>query len=152
MSELEAWPKHPFSWSFHVAVDGDVVTTLDVTWLQSGGAFDLDGKHYDLVRAPNFGDFQLVGPMGVEASAAKPSALVRRYAVEYGRRRWTLEAAHPITRRFRLIEDGAVIGEVVPNSLISHRCRMNWPDEVPRQVQVFLLWLVVLQWRRSRQN
>lgn len=152
MAELQAWPKHLASWCFHVAADGERITTLDVPWALSGGSFELDGKRFELVRAPNFGDFQLVGPMGVEASAAKPSAFVRRYAVEFGRRRWTLEAAQPIARRFRLVEDGAVIGDVAPNAPISRRCRMSWPDDVPRQVQVFLFWLVVLQWRRASQH
>lgn len=152
MAEMRASPQHLFSWTFDVAFDGDVATTLELAWFRSSGAFELDGRRYDLVRAPNFGEFQLTGPTGVIASAAKHSAFVRRYAIEYGRRRLTLEAASVFTRRFVLLEDGRSVGEVAPTAPFSRRCRLTVPDDMPLSVHVFLLWLVVLQWRRTAQS
>lgn len=152
MAEMRASPQHPFSWTFDIAFDGDVATALELAWFGSRGAFELDGRRYDLVRAPNFGEFQLVGHTGVVASAIKPSLFFRRYAVEYGRRRFTLAAAAPIARRFVLTEDDRVVGEVAPEEIIVRRCRATWPEDVPLTVQVFLLWLVILQWRNAARH
>lgn len=149
MQTFHAWPRRPLSWSFDIAVDGDVVTTLDLAFFGSAAAFELDGYRYDLQRAPGFGEFQLVGPMGVLATATKPNPFVRRYDVEVGRHRFTLAAAAPIARRFVLTEDERIVGDVTPDAPIARRCGATWPEDMALAVRVFLLWLVVLQWRRA---
>lgn len=82
----------------------------------------------------------------------EPCAFLRRSDVEYRRRRWTQRAAGPLTLRLHLREDGAIIGDVAPTGMISHRCRRDRPADAPRQVRALLFWLVALQWRRSARH
>ncbi|MEO8084461.1 MAG: hypothetical protein ABI780_11610 [Ardenticatenales bacterium] len=149
---MQARPRNPFTWTFDIAIDEEVVTTLALAWLGSSASFDLDGRRYDLQRAPGFGEFQLVGPSGVLATAFKPNPFVRRYNVEVGRGRYTLEAAAPIARRFVLRAGDDIVGEVAPDAPIARSCRAMWPDDMPLPAQVFLLWLVVLQWRNAARH
>lgn len=152
MNTMRARPHNPFAWTFDIAVDEEVVTTLKLAWFGSAATFELDGHRYDLQRAPGFGEFQLIGPMGVVATALKPNPFVRRYDIEVGRGRYTLEAAAPIARRFVLREGGNIVGEVTPDAPIVRRCQAAWPDGMALPVQVFLLWLVVLQWRNAARH
>jgi hypothetical protein len=149
MAQIQARPRHLFSWDFDLFLDGEFLAGFDMSWLREGGHFTYGDNEYHLSREGFWsGDFLLTSDQEALARAAK-SAFVRRFIVQTGSREFILEPASLFTRSFRLVEKGVVVGYVLPNHLFTRACTLELPDDLPVPVQVFLFWLVVLMWRRA---
>ncbi len=152
MTQIQARPKHPFSWGFDLYLEGELLAGFDMSWLREGGRFTYEGREYLLSREGFWsGDFLLATDQEVLARAAK-SAFVRRFVVRTAERELVLEPASLLTRRFRLVENGLIVGFVLPNHPFTRACTLEFPDDLPVPVQVFLFWLVVLMWRRAAES
>jgi hypothetical protein len=152
MTPIQARPKHLFSWGFDLYLEGELLAGFDMTWLREGGCFTYGERQYLLSREGFWsGDFLLVTDQEVLARAAK-SAFVRRFVVRTAERELVLEPASPFTRTFHLVENGLIVGYVVPNHLFTRACTLEFPDDLPVPVQVFLFWLVALMWRRAAES
>ncbi|MBN1362486.1 MAG: hypothetical protein JW993_17955 [Sedimentisphaerales bacterium] len=150
MAVFEARPKSLFSWGYELRRGTLVVARMDMTWLSEGGSFTWEGIGYRLSRQGFWsGDFLLEGAGQIPARATKPSPFRRHFEVHVGPRVLALEAVSPLTRAFRLLENGSLVGAVTPRSFFSRCCTVDFPDDLPVPVQVFLFWLVVLMWRRA---
>jgi hypothetical protein len=91
----------------------------------------------------------LTADQEVLARATKESAFVRRFVVRTGDRELILEPAALFARSFRLVENGLIVGYVIPDHLFTRACTLEFPDDLSAPVQVFLFWLVALLWRRA---
>ena len=150
MPTLTARPTNALARSYDIAAGGAPAGTLATAWMKTTASLTLGGRAFDLVRTSTFGPYQLDGAMGIIATAIQRSVFRQRYDIEFGRRRWTLQPASMWGRRFVLLDEGGQeIGEVTPDTWWSTRCRVTVPDDVPTEVAVFVLWLVVVSWRRS---
>ncbi|MBM4027524.1 MAG: hypothetical protein FJ280_19275 [Planctomycetes bacterium] len=150
MIRIQARPRHMFSWDFDLYLEGELLAGFDMAWLREGGTFTYGGREYHLTREGLWsGEFLLMSQQQVLARATKESAFVRRFLVRSGDRALALEPASPFTRRFQLLENGAVIGSIVPEHWFTRACTLQFPDDLPVPLQVFLFWLVVLMWRRD---
>jgi hypothetical protein len=149
MARILARPRHVFSWDFDLFLDREFLAGFDMSWLREGGHFTYGDKEYHLSREGLWsGDFLLISDQEALVRAAK-SAFVRRFIVQTGDREFLLEPASVFTWSFRLVENGVVVGYVLPNHLFTRACTLEFPDDLPVPVQVFLFWLVVLMWRRA---
>ena len=63
-----------------------------------------------------------------------------------------LSAAHVLSRRYVLERDGRKAGEVAPDGLVTRKLRASFPDDLPLPVRIFLLFLVIILWRRQVQS
>ncbi len=150
MGMLEARPKGLFSWRFQLCEGQRLVATMDMAWLSEGGSFTWEGTGYALSRESLWsGDFVLTGHGETLARATKPSAFLRRFDVYVGPCTLTLEAVSPLSSAFHLLEDGSVVGAVTPRHVFSRCCIVDFPDELPMPVKVFMFWLVALMWHRA---
>ena len=150
MSQIEARPKHLFSWGFELRTSDGFLTTMDVSWLQGRGAFPWGGVDYALGRESwPMGDFLLQSQGNAVARAAKVSPFLRSFRVQLDTRDLVFKAASPFTRRFILIENADVIGQIAPNHPFTRSSVIELPDNLDVPVQVFLFWLAVLMWRRA---
>jgi hypothetical protein len=52
-------------------------------------------------------------------------------------------------RAFGLFENGQQIGTMSPVSMWGRTARADFPANIPRDVQVFLIWLVLILWCRA---
>ena len=99
---------------------------------------------------------------GVEiARAVQPSIWKRRFVVtvngamlDFARRdaldaRLALVARHPFTRAFDLREGPMRVGTLRPRRIASWSIKADLPDFLPPAAHLFLLSLVVIQWRRA---
>lgn len=84
-------------------------------------------------------------------SAEKPSALRRLFTVQAGGRTLTLKAASAFGRAFVLTEREIQVGSIAPLGWFTRKCRAELPDDLALEVQAFLIWLVILLWRRQEQ-
>jgi hypothetical protein len=95
------------------------------------------------------GDFLLESDRGVVARATRPSVLRRSFAVQHGSKTHTLRAQSMFRRSFALLEGDREIGAITRDGVWSRHASANLPADMPLPVQVFLIWLAVLLWKRE---
>ena len=146
---IEARPRNPFSWSYRLSHQGDVLTDLVVDWFGEGASFDWNGDAYQIVAdlGPT-GGWRLVGPAGEHASASRARRFARRINVLHGERTLALQALGTVsTTTFGIFEDGLRQGTIrAPSPRPS--AELNLPQGLPVPVRVFVFALAVFVWRR----
>ena len=83
------------------------------------------------------------------ATAAPAGAARRRFTIEAGARTWTLAVASWSGRRFTVTENGAAVGTIARAGFFTAKSTAYLPDDLPLAVQAFLIWLVIIVWRRQ---
>lgn len=122
---------------------------IDFAHIREKGDVEIDGMVCRMYRDGFLGDFVLEAQGHILLRAQKPSAFVRSFDLTYDHKHYQLKAASPFRRRFVLIEGNAIIGTIYPVSLFTRRAILDLPEEMPLVVRVFILWLVLLLWRRD---
>jgi hypothetical protein len=129
---------------YRILVDGREVATWDSTVWKSGGAFELDGRRYQ-VRGNAWGNrFTMVDAYDLPVASAD----------RVGRKRWTVQAAGQ-TYEFRraslwrseqeLVSGGEPIGSVRRRAFGRGQITADLPG-LPLPVQVFVLGVVITMW------
>jgi hypothetical protein len=147
---IRARPRHLFSWDFDFLLDDGSSIPLDMAgWLREGGRFTWAGTEYQIVREGFwFRDFLLAAEGQVLARATKISLFGRSFAVRLSDRDLELRASW-FSRRFGLIAQDAVVGMVSPDGFFTRSWTAEFPEDLSVPVQVFLLSLAILMWRRQ---
>ncbi|MDX1548419.1 MAG: hypothetical protein R3247_15580 [Rhodothermales bacterium] len=148
---LRAEPYSLFSWDY-VVYDGEVaVADIDVAWLRERAIVDIGDLACE-VKREGWGSKGYTFEAGGQRlmRAVKPSAFFRRYEVTVGGDAYVLEAQSAFRRTFVLrTMDGVVLGTIAPDHPFTRRMRIDLPEALPLAVRVFLVWLVIVQWRRA---
>lgn len=147
---LRAVPKGWFS-SKHVVSETDsVIALIDFSGWREAGEITINGSIYRAYRESLMGPFLLEGGGGsILARAEKPSAFYRTLVVQHLDRKYTLEAVSTWSLKFIVSEGGKEIGSVYPEGTLKRKALGDLPEEIPLPVRLFMLWLVMLLWRRS---
>jgi hypothetical protein len=95
------------------------------------------------------GDFLLERDGVVLARAAKPSAFRSAFEVRHDGRTYELAKESVWHRRFVLRSSNAEIGSLAPRSAFGRAAFATLPEPWPLSLKVFVIWLVVLLWRRA---
>jgi hypothetical protein len=85
----------------------------------------------------------------IVARAEKPNALFRSFAVEHAGRTMVLRAHTPVGRAFVLEDRQRTIGTIAPDWSLTRRTTAHLPEDLSLPVQIFILWLVFVLWRRD---
>ena len=150
VTQIRAKPKHLFSWAFDLYLDERPLTGFDLAWLREAGQFRWSGTDYLLSREGFWsGDFLLAAGGEIQARATKRSVFGRKFIIRTEDRELLLAPVSVFSRSFRLVENGSVIGGIVPDRFPSRACTLDLPRNLAIPVQVFVFWLVVLLWRRA---
>jgi hypothetical protein len=83
------------------------------------------------------------------ASAAPAGAISRRFTVQAGPRTYALAVSSWLGRSFTLTENDAAVGTIARTGFFTAKCRAELPDDLLLEVQAFLIWLVLITWRRQ---
>jgi hypothetical protein len=143
-------PKRWFSWDFTVSQGTRAIADIDISWWRERGELTIEGRTFRVTRDGMIGgDFVLESSDGVVARATKPSLFRRAFVVTHGAKTWTLEPTSMFRRALTLRDGGRDAGEIAPRGAWSRRASARLPDEAPLPVQVFLIWLAVLLWKRE---
>lgn len=148
---LSASPRRWLSWDYSVTdPEGAEVARVTIgSWREKGTVIMAEGE-YRVYRQGLTGPFVLESIDGsTAASAVKPSALQRKFAVLFGGREYALQAKSALSREFGLFDGDRRVGAVVPASWLSRRARADFDAEIPPPLQAFVLWLTLLMWKRS---
>lgn len=149
--QLFARPKSVFSWDFDVSVDGRHLVTIDMGWFRERGRFVLNRIDYEVFRDGwPFGEFVLQSEGKTLARAR--AGLTRRFTVQTGGREYHLQASGMFTRSFELLEAGHPIGHMIPQHPFTRCSTIELPSDLTPPVQIFMIWLVLVTWKRQNHS
>ena len=147
---LQLVPQNWFSWNFDVLDDDRLVASIKVSSLPESGTFSFDGTDYRAYREGIMsGDFFLASDGQTIARAQKPSAFLNTFEIQYSDRSYTLKKKSLVGRSFVLFESDREVGSIRPEALLSRKSAASLPETMPGAVQVFVIWLAILMWRRE---
>ena len=147
---LTATPHGLFSWGFTVRQDGNTIADIDPSWFGERAEIRAGGQTYAAYREGLLaGTFVLQSGERALARAQKVSAFARAFAVDLAGRPLELKATSVWGREFRLFEGGVPVGRIGPAGWFGRQAVIDLPPDVPLPAQLFLLWLVLVLWRRA---
>jgi hypothetical protein len=149
---LKAIPKHWFSWDFTIseASSSQALAEITVSWWREKGVLTVQGTSYRVYREGlGRGAFILESGASVLARAEKPSALRRSFIIEQSGTQYTLCAKSVFRRELLLLNDSTQVGSISPEGVFTRRASVALPEELPLVVQVFIVWLAVILWKRE---
>jgi hypothetical protein len=151
MSLLEVSPRSWFSSrDYNIAHNGAAVGEIHCAWAREQGKITIGPANYTASR-----DGLTSGAFFLEAngtrliSADKPSALHRSFTMQIGSKAYTLKAASAFGRAFVLTEGERDVGSIAPQGLFGRKTKVDLPDDLALEVKGFLIWLVILMWKRQ---
>jgi len=143
-------PKSWFSWNFNIMDGVRAVAEIDVSGWREKGLLAVDGIDYLVYREGLMNDTFILELGGkVLARAEKAKAFHRAFLIKYAAKQYTLKAKSAFRREFLLLEGDRKIGTLSPKGVFSHRAIVEFPEELPLPVKVFIIWLAVILWKRE---
>ena len=147
---LKVISKSWFSWDYIVTDGASPIAEIDVSWWREEGVLTVHGSTYDVYREGLIsGAFLLESDGSILARAEKPSAFRRSFELECGKKIYMLRAASAFRRKFVLIDGDREVGEISPDGVFTRRATADLPEDIPLPVKVFIIWLVVILWKRE---
>ncbi len=147
---LRAVPKHWLSSAYKVLENDTTIAMVDSSSWREAAKLTIKGSIYRAYREGLMsGAFILESNGLILARAVKPSALYRSFQVEHEGRQYTLAADSVWTRKFVLSEGGVPLGSVYPESAMTRKAVVDFPEEISLAGRIFMFWLVMLLWKRD---
>ena len=147
---LKGVPKGWCSPGYRVLEGNTTIAIVNLSSFREAGDLETEGATYQVYREGLFsGAFLLEERGSVLARAEKPSALLRRFEVEYDGNEYLLEAESIMTRTFVLSAAGIQLGSIYAQHSLTRRSVVDLPEEIPLPVRLFIFWLVMILWKRA---
>ncbi len=128
---------------------GRVVGALAGSAWREGGRITAGGQEYEFRKSG--GRFTLVGPGGAElAAAGRTSWWTGSWRITAGGRTYDLVKPSLWRSAYELTEGGRYIGTLDRRGFFRTRAEVTLPAEQPPAVLVFLVGVVMVQWRRDQ--
>ena len=110
----------------------------------------MNGETYQVFREHFMGGKYLLEQNGQPiAEAQKPSALRNSFNLEFLGRKYTLRKQSLIGRTFVLLDADLQLGLIEPQGLLTRKATISLPDTIPLPIQIFVIWLVLVLWKRE---
>ncbi|HEY7850142.1 MAG TPA: hypothetical protein VIC27_08760 [Ktedonobacterales bacterium] len=139
---------------YQIAAEGVPVAEINFPALGPSTASPIAGRTYRLRRVGVLRERLTLEPDAAGAravaSATQRDPLRRDFAVELGDRHLRLRAASPLRSEYLLLDGAQTIGAVRPAGALRHDAEADLPDDLPLEARIFILWVVLLLWRRRR--
>jgi hypothetical protein len=151
MSTLEFFPKRTFSMRRYTLTRAGVeIGQIDCGGMRQPATLTVGGASYNPVSEGVLRTKFHLDAGGVRIADVEPAGTYfRRFIVHAGAKTYTLKVASWFGRNFVLTENDVEVGRIARTGLFTARCRAELPDDMPLPVQAFLIWLVLITWRRQ---
>jgi hypothetical protein len=150
---LIAEPHGWFSRTYNLHWDGQFVARIDLASFRETAEVEIVGQRYRLFREGLLGGAFVLKKNGrTMARAVKPSWAVRRFEIEWEGRQLELEATSMFSWRFVLRQGESELGDIRRVGWFRRKAEVDLPSDLPLPIQVFLMWLVMILWRRADQS
>jgi hypothetical protein len=147
---LRAIPKSWCSADYKVLENDTVIAVVSLSLFREAGELTVAGSSYPVYREGLLsGSFVLESGGSILARADKPSAFYRSFQVKHGEKEYALGAESAGFRKFVLSEGGKQIGSIYPVHPLTRRSVIDFPEDIPLVVRVFMFWLVMILWKRA---
>jgi hypothetical protein len=146
VSILRSRPRRWGSWSAVILSGEDPVTELDISLFRSRGSFELEGERY-FIDPEGFWGLRSVLRKGDTplARSEKPSFLRRRFRITSAGHRLDLESRSWRGRHYALVLGSRDVGSISLSGFLGTKLELEFPDDVPLFLQVYLAYLVLCQ-------
>jgi hypothetical protein len=149
---LRIFPKHWFTWNSEVLENDISIASIEfLAWGENGEIITHDCC-YKVYREPGLSASFFLEENGKRiAWAIKPNPFYKLFEINYAGTEYELKAESPFLRQFILQERGLIIGAISPNHAFTRRAIAELPANIPLPIRLFMIWLVLLLWRRNEQ-
>ena len=136
---------------FDLVADEAVLATMQGSFWREGGSVRVGDDSWDL-RREGWSNFRLVRN-GVDEAVARAQGFFRsRFEVDHGGRTYQLAQPSVWRRAYAVLEAGVEVGTIEPTSVWTNAAAVRLPDTMPLQLQVFIVGVVAIQWRRAQDS
>ena len=145
-------------WQFDVFENDSLVADIDLKIWKEGADIEIKGEPFRIYRDGMFrGPFVLEAHRTELVRARKTSVFKRRFEVDFADRRFVLGATSIFRRTFAITEepeDGIAveIGVIEAVKWYKHSAIARFDDDLPMAIDVFLIALVLMMWKRAAQS
>ncbi|MBV8630841.1 MAG: hypothetical protein JOZ83_07960 [Silvibacterium sp.] len=147
---LQLIPSGWLGWNVDVLDQGNKIAQIKTSTLPESGTLSLDGTIYRAYRERMFsGDYFLESEGQKIASAKKTSAFRSSFQITYIDRSYKLTKQSVVSRSLILFEGDVEVGSIRPESCLSRKATVSLPEMMPAPVQLFVIWLAILLWKRE---
>ena len=147
-----------FKWQFDIFENDSLVADIDLKIWKEGADIEIKGEPFRIYR-----DGMFRGPYVLEAHrtelvrAKKTSVFKRRFEVDFAGRRFVLRATSIFRRTFTVTEEpvdgiGVEVGLIKAVKWYKYAAIASFDDDLPMAIDVFLIALVLMMWKRSAQS
>jgi len=128
-------------------LDLTVNETPLTTLVEDKMAFELGGKTFTITRKGFFGPVTELWLDKTLVASAKQAVLVNSYAVTQAGYAWQFKAINLMGTKFGLFREEQQVGTISRVKIgLDVDSIIDLPDELPTEVQVFLMWIVLWKW------
>lgn len=146
-------PRRWYSWDYTVMSGDRTVAALDLASCRERGEIVIGDTTYRVFRERAMaGDFIIEAGGRELARATKPSAFRDTMIVHYGGRDYALRKPSVWRRAFVVMDGERQIGSISPESAWTRRATADVPPDWPVPIQAFVIWLVIILWKRDAQS
>jgi hypothetical protein len=143
----------PLGWAFlgiRVLSGEEELTRLQISAFRTKGSFQLDGDAFTIEPMGFFkSDAVLKKGSSIIAKSRKGAALRRRFEISSAGHHLTLESRSWAGREYVLLLGKNEVGQVKREGFAGRKMHLEFPDDMPVFLQVFLAYIVISQARRE---
>lgn len=146
---LRAIPTHICARRFSIRDGDQEVAELSIGWFSETGTATAEGRAMQLRREHVAGGaFELEVGGTLIAKAYKPSLFRNRFELDFGNVRIILERESLLGFAFVIRRGRDVLGRIERPNVFTREAEIDLPDEWPIPLKLFVIWLVLIIWRR----
>ena len=146
---LYAEPHSAISWDFTVYDDGVSVAEIDLAWVRERAVVTIKEVDCDVYREGVGGAFVLAVDGYVLMRAEKTGVFSSAFDITYDEQAFHLKKRSVFSRAYDLFQADNVVGTITPRGVFTRRMDADLPEDLPLAVRVFILWLVIVLWKRA---
>ena len=147
---LQLVPDGWLGWNFDVLDNGNKIAEIKSSSLPDSGTFLLADGDLRAYREGLFtGDYLLESDGQIVARAQKPSAFRNSFEIASAGKSYTLKKESLVGRSFVLLQGDIAVGSVRSEGYFGRKASVSMPEVMPLPVQLFIIWLTILLWKRE---
>jgi hypothetical protein len=150
---MEAVPRSFFSWNFEILENSQKIADLDMSSWREKGLVQVDGANFTISKEGFINPTFTFSQDNTElATATKETMLSHGFVVDVDGKRFYLKKKSFFSRVMLFSNDLGSIGTIKRRSLFKRGALVELPEDVDLPVRIFVIWLVLLMWKRDSDN
>ncbi len=149
---LRIEPEGLLSTDYEIRRGDGLFARVDMARMRSAGRIETHSATYEIRPERLLSGNYVMEHDGARIARAERAGWLRpRYAIRGPDRVLTLRPAGLLARRYDVIHGDHAIGSIARQGLFNRAATADFDENVPEEMQLFLVFLALLRWRRQRQ-